>query len=361
MKREKEDIDRLDEMLAEHLHREPTPFDFEQWAHRFPEDAKLLRSGFPRAAANRRTQLVQIGRCIMTSRYTKLAGVAAVVLVALSFLFPGRNGIMPESVAWADVQKAMEQTHSARVTGTRNCFFSKDETPTYKLGLEKLFSLSYGYVDRTFTEDGRLIIEFAYDLPTGTVTILFPTYKRYYRAQVSQEYRERAKQMTPNEFCEWMWASGDYRKVGPKEVQGIQATGFEIPDVVQRFTGGLGLNGKLVNFFLSFGPSSTCIWVNPKTRLPLQVECEGKANPCLLTGYREMTLREIDDRWEFDVELDGAQFLPAIPEGYQELALPIALRAQTALYAARVGSIAPVLLAVGCSHRHTNRTPVAAP
>jgi len=294
----------------------------------------------------------------MTSRYTGLVGVAAVVLVVISFLFPSRNGLVPESVAWADVQKAVEQMHSARVTGTRNCFFSEDETPTYKLGLEKLFLFSHGYVDRTFTEDGRLIIEFAYDLPTGTVTVLFPTYKRYYRMQVPQEFREKVRQVTPEKFFEWLFASGDFRKIGPKEVQGIQAIGFEVSDLPERFTGGLGLSGQLVEFFLSIGQSSTRVWVDPKTRLPIQVEAEGKANPCLLTGYREMTLREIDDRWEFDVELDGAQFLPAIPEAYQELALPAALKGRTALYVASAGSIAPVLLAARRSWRRRSRTPV---
>ncbi len=36
-----DDINRLDEMLAKHLRREPAPFDFEQWAHRFPEQAHM--------------------------------------------------------------------------------------------------------------------------------------------------------------------------------------------------------------------------------------------------------------------------------------------------------------------------------
>jgi len=266
----------------------------------------------------------------MTSRYTRLVGVAAVVLAAISFLFPGRNGIMPESVAWADVQKAMEQVHTIRVTGTRNCFFSQDETPTYRLGLEKLFSFSRGYVDRTFTEDGQLIIEFAYDLPTGTMTVLFPTQKRYYRTQAPQAFHEKTRQVTLEEFGEWLFVSGDYRVIGPNDVQGIQAIGFEVSDLLNRFSTGLGGSGKLMDFFLSFGQSSARMWVNPKTRLPIQLEAEGKVNPCLVTGYREMTLREIDDRWEFEVELDGAQFLPTIPADYVPLNLESAVKENAA-------------------------------
>ena len=343
--RRKEDTDRLDDMLAQHLRREPAPFDFERWADRFPEEAKLLRAGFPRPAPSQRTQLMQIGRCIMTSRYAKFVGAAVVVLVAVSFLFPGRRGLVPESIAWADVQKAMEQVQTIRVTGTRNCFFAADETPTYRLGLEKLFSFSHGYIDRTLTEDGQLMIELAYDLQTGTVTVLFPTQKRYYRTQAPQTLREEIRQVTFREFGESLFVSGDYRMIGPNDVQGIQAVGFEISNLHSRLKAKLGLGGKLVDFFFSFGPARARMWVNPKTRLPIQLEAEGKVNPCLVTGYREMTLREIDDRWDFNVELDGTQFLPAIPEDYQALTLSPVSKAQAAACVAGAGLVAPVFLA----------------
>jgi hypothetical protein len=357
MKR-KENTDRLDDMLAQHLHREPAPFDFERWAGRFPEEARLLRAGFPPPSPSRRTQLMQIGRCIMASRYTKFVGVAAVVLVAVSFLFPGRRGIVPESIAWADVREAMEQVQTIRVTGTRNCFFAADETPTYKLGLEKLFSFSRGYLDRTFTEDGQLIIEFAYDLQTGTVTVLFPAQKRYFRTQAPQTLREEIRQVTFREFGESLFVSGDYRRIGPNDVQGIQAVGFEISDLHSRLKAKLGLGGKLVDLFFSFGPARARMWVNPKTRLPIQLEAEGKVNPCLVTGYREMTLREIDDRWDFNVELDGAQFLPAIPEDYQALTLSPVSKAQAAACVAGVGLVAPAFLVARRSRRRRSKMPV---
>jgi hypothetical protein len=338
MKR-KDDTDRLDDMLAQHLHREPAPFDPEQWAERFPAEAGLLRSGFPRAIPNRRTQLMQIGRCIMTSRYTRFVGVAATILVVVSFLFPGRHGIVPESIAWADVQGALEQVQTIRVTGTRNCFFSQSETPTHKLALEKLFSFSRGYIDRTFTEDGQLIIELAYDLRTGTVTVLFPTRKLYYRTQAPPALREETRQVTFREFGESLFVSGGYRMIGPNDVQGIQAVGFEVSDLHSRLKDKLGLGGKLVDLVLSFGPARARLWVDPNTRLPIQLEAEGKVNPCLVTGYREMTLREIDDRWDYGVQLDDAQFLPTIPEDYQALTLSPVSK----------GPATPCMVGAGCA------------
>ena len=111
-----------------------------------------------------------------------------------------------------------------------------DETPTYRLGLEKLFSFSRGYVDRTFTEDGQLIIEFTYDLPTGTMTVLFPTQKKYYRMQAPQAFHEKTRQVTFEEFGERLFVSGDYRVIGPNDVQGIQAVGFEVSDLLSRLS-----------------------------------------------------------------------------------------------------------------------------
>jgi hypothetical protein len=350
-----DDIDRLDELLASRLRREPTAFDFEQWSRKHPAEARLLRSGFAKPGSSAKILLEHIWRCIMRSPYARYAGIGIVLLVALSFLFPGRRGIVPESVAWADVQKAVEDIRSARVTGTRNCFFSGEEIPTYKLRVEKLFSHS-GYVDRTFTEDGRLIIEFTYHLPTGTMTVLFPTYKKYYRTQVPPGVGEQIRQVTPTKLFEWLFASGDYRRLDPEEVQGIQAVGFEVPDLAERLTRGMQVNRKLVDFFLSIGPSRTRMWVNPETRLPVQVEFEGKVNPCLVTGYRAMTLREVDDRWERDVELDDAQFLPTPPEDYQELAVPVAMEAGAVLYTTGLGSLATVGLVVARRTRQVNRT-----
>ena len=343
MKRKKSD-NQVDEMLARHLHREPAEFDFERWAEKFPEEAKLAATGFAGATSKIRIQLAQIWRCIMTSRYTKYASIAAVLLVALSFLFPGGNGIVPESIALADVQKAFEEQETARVTGMRDCFFGNDETPTYALSVEKSFSIHHGYADRTYNAKGELVIYFAYHLPTGTVTVMFPTVKKYYRMEVPPDYRDRAQQVTPESFFEWIWASRDYRQLAPKQVQGIEAVGFEISDVADRFLGALGVNRTVANFFFSPRSLKARLWVDPNRRLPIQIEGEGEINPCLVTGYRKMRLTEINDVWEFDVGFDESLFNPEIPDGYEQLAVPTAVKAGVALSATALAGIPVVLI-----------------
>ncbi|MBN1362998.1 MAG: hypothetical protein JW993_20535 [Sedimentisphaerales bacterium] len=281
----------------------------------------------------------------MTSRYARYAGIAIVVVVSLCFLFPSGNGFIPESIAWADVQKALQEQTQVRVTGTRNCYFGDDEAPTYKLGVEKLLSLSYGYTDRTYTEDGTLIIEFSFHLPSGTATVLFPTVKKYYRTQIPADHRDRVLQMTPQDCFNWLWASGSYREIGPKQVQGIEAVGFEVPDIVHRFLGldGLGLDAKLVNFFFRIQSMSVRIWADPERRLPIYLEGEGEISPCLLTGYRKMKLCEIDDFFDFDADLDESLFNPQIPEGFEPLAVPGAAKAGAAMTSLALAGL-PVLV-----------------
>lgn len=330
MKRKKSD-NQVDKMLARHLYHEPAEFDFDRWAEKFPEEARLATTAFTPRTTNRRIHFAQIWRCIMTSRYTRYASIAAVLLAVFSFLFPSHNGIIPESIVWADVQKALEEKQYARVMGTRDCYFGDDQTPTYKLSVEKLFSRSYGYADRTYMEDGRLIIEFTFHLPSSTMTVLFPTVKKYYRMEIPAEYRDRIQRMKPEGFFEWLWASGDYRQLESRQVQGIEAAGFEIRDLIDRLRDGMGISSRLVDFFFSVRSLNARIWVNPKTRLPIQVEANGELNPCLITAYRKMRLHEIDDRMDLDVELDESLFNPEIPEDYEQLAVPGAVKAGAAL------------------------------
>jgi hypothetical protein len=344
MKRKNSD-NRVDEMLARHLHREPAEFDFDRWAEKFPEEARLVAAGFAPPTTNRRVQFAQIWRCIMTSRYTRYASVAAVLLVAFSFLFPGGNGIVPESIAWADVQKALTEVETGRTTGMRNCFVGDQEKPTYALRVEKSFSVHYGYVDQTYNAKGEVVIYFAYHLPTGTVTMLFPTYKRYYQMQVPPLNRDEAKQVTPESFFTTLFASGDYRKLGPKEVKGIQAVGFEVSDIAERFLGKLGISQTLASYFLSHGHEVQRVWVNPKTRLPILLEVEGQINPCLVTGYRKMRITETNDAWDFDVDFDESLFNPTIPEDYQPLAVPSAVKAGAALSVTGLAGVPCVLIA----------------
>jgi hypothetical protein len=142
--------------------------------------------------------------------------------------------------------------------------------------------------------------------------------------------------MTRNDFIEWIWAPGDYRKLSPREVKGIEAVGFEVSDLPERFLNDLGIGSRIANFFVSFRSINVRMWADPKKRLPVLVEGEGEFAPCLITGYRKMRLREINDEWDFEVDLEEEKFLSEIPDDYESLSLPSALKTGPADVAASI-------------------------
>ncbi len=338
MKREG-DMDRLDEMLAGHLRREPASFDFDQWARKFPEDAKLVQTGFARPAPNRRMQLMQIGRCIMTSQYTRLAGVTVVVLAAVSFLFPGGHGIVPESVVLADVQKAVQAQETVLATGKRTLCFGRK--PAFvPPGFEELFrknlvaredgsytwtliSETYvspqGYANLVYTQDGELFAHACAD-SQGVATFLFPLARMYVRFPLSQDYRDAMAGFTIQGFIRMLYQSGDYRKIGPKQIDGINAIGFEATDWSKRMP--KALNAKAASFFLSAGDMTARAWIDPETKLPIRNEVEGEIAPCVVSLFEKAHLTIVDDTFTWGLPIDPAKFLPEIPEDYRKITLP---------------------------------------
>ena len=375
MKRE-DDMDRLDEMLAGHLRREPASFDFEQWARKFPEDAKLLQTGFARPAPNRRMQLIQIGRCIMTSRYTRLAGAAVLVLVAVSFLFPGGHGIVPESVVLADVQKAVQSQETVLATGKRTLCFGRKPAfvpPGFEELFEKnlvaqadgsytwtLFSETYvspqGYANLVYTEDGELLAHACAD-SQGVATFLFPLAKMYVRFQLSQDYRDSMAGLTIQGFIKMLYQSGDYRKIGPKQIDGINAIGFEATDWSKRLP--KELHGKLASFFLSVGDVTARAWIDPETKLPIRNEAEGEIAPCVVSLFEKAHLRIVDDTFKWGLPIDEAKFLPSIPEDYRKITLPNGAAIGATASGAALAAIAPwCIFFIRRSRRRQSHTPV---
>ncbi len=108
--RRKDNIERLDEELAQCLRRVPAAFDFEEWARNHPDAAARVRSGLTQDNSRSRIHFAHIWRCIMESPYTRYVSAGIILLALLGSLFPGGNA----SLALADVQKAMEEMQTAR-------------------------------------------------------------------------------------------------------------------------------------------------------------------------------------------------------------------------------------------------------
>ena len=287
---------------------------------------------------NQSCRRVVLWRTIMKSPYTKTAAVVAIGLAAFSVLFPPRHGISLESVVLADVQKAVQAQETVFATGTRTITF--DEKPTFvPPGMDALFERPEGdegpvvleftaenYLSpqgvamKIYTQDGQLVVYAGIHNKTAEGVVLLPTAKAYVRFEMLEAYHERMAGFTIQGLIDMLYKSADYRKVGPKRVQGIDAVGFEVSGWEQRILE--GFNPAIVKLLFHLQNGTGRIWIDPKTNLPIQSESELELKPCVFSFFKSADVEQTDDHFQWGVEIDEAVFQPEIPEDYQELTLP---------------------------------------
>jgi hypothetical protein len=256
----------------------------------------------------------------MKSPYTHTAAIGIALAMLVTILFPGTNGVLPGSVAMADLQDAVRKQQSAAIRGTRTPTFETDDgRKTYVLPVLKRVS-DLGYSDTTFGEDGELLLQLCHHYPTATTTVVLAPLRIYCRFNTGEDLRWGVWGMSPQKMFQFLFQEGEYVKVGPKQVDGVEAIGFEVSDVEQRLFG--GMPPKLVRFMLPVERSKCTVWVDPRTKLPIVMEGECEIGKCFATALRKTHLKEVDGSFQWGVEIDEKEFLPDMPEGYQQVEVP---------------------------------------
>lgn len=276
-----------------------------------------------------------IWRRIMKSPYTKYGTIAATPLIVVIFLLS--IWVIPtNNILLADVQRKVLEQKTCLITGTR-VLTTKDKEPEItRLTVHKYLSFEYGYLDQTFDETGKLLISVAVHHPSKTATVLLPQMKRYIQVPFPKEYEEKMKGITMLKLFGLLMYNGDskdlekidfdtfditkLKDVKKAEVQGVEAVGFEVFDLPNKISHKLGFKG--VPLMLDMQESRICTWINPKTLLPIEMEAEIDLGKCILTNFKEMKLNEVNDGFEWNVEMDESLFSPAIPEDYQIFGVP---------------------------------------
>jgi hypothetical protein len=136
-----------------------------------------------------------------------------------------------------------------------------------------------------------------------------------------------------------MYRSGDYRKIGPKRIGDIDAVGFEVTDWHERVPD--GFNPAIVRFLFNMQQATARVWIDPETKLPVQTEGDIEMKACISTLFKDAHVEQIDNSFEWGVEIDEAMFLPEIPDDYQELNLPSGTAIGVAASSVVLAGIAP--------------------
>ncbi len=326
-----------------------------------PIEEHTLREAYAtmnRAVTGRQSHhRIDLWRRIMKSPYTRTAAILAIALAVFSALFPTRHGIVPESVVLADVQKAVQAKETVFATGTRRITFAEKPTfvPPGMGGLfakaadeDGSFTLEFtaetylspqGYATKIHAKDGTLIAQVSVHNETGKAILLLPAAKVYLQFNVVEAYRQRMAGFTIQGFIDMIYKSGDYRRVGPERVQGVEAVGFEVGPWDERALE--GVNPYFVKLLFNLQQGTGRAWIDPKTNLPVQTEGEIKLKACVMSFFKDADVKQIDNNFQWDIEIDEALFHPEIPEGFQRLSPPSGAAIGVAASSMALAGVAP--------------------
>ena len=100
----------------------------------------------------------------------------------------------------------------------------------------------------------------------------------------------------------------------------MEAIGFKISDFEQRLFG--EMSPELVKFMFPIERSNCTMWVDPRTKLPILAEGEFEIGKCMVTGFRQTHLKEVNGPIQWGGKIGEKEFLPEPPEGYQQIEMP---------------------------------------
>jgi len=309
----------LDPMLDRHIHREPEEFDFEKWAEKHPEEARLLRNGYKNSGRDAKMKPSEIWRFIMESKVTRYSAAAVIVLAMTLVLFnpfwtPGNGGIV-----LADVRQKIADTETMIIRGTKTFMnLSKDDNVIEINGLRCEFDLvKYSSKQLGLVEegrvDGKLIYRITFNRPKRQAVLVLPPWKKYGAMAATDEQMRLMENLSPEGIINMLLA-GDHKKLGRDMIDGVEVEGFEFqqPDLfVDLFPKPIfdiqTLEGKA--------------WIGIEEQLPIWIEGDFIFGKSLLTLFNEVRLHEVNVVEKYDVDLDDKIFDTDVPEGYTEFGL----------------------------------------
>jgi hypothetical protein len=357
--KQKKSTSSLDHMLSEHLQRKPAHLDFEQWAQKHAQALESLHAPKHHSARRPKVLTSMKWRTIMNSPMTKIAAATAIALAIFASLFPSNSGLLPSSVALADVEQAVMAQETLVATSTHTVTWQKKPAfipPPFKglfqkLGDEGPFQLTMnaekymsteGFAARLYDINDKPVMFLGIDLKAKQATLLLPGVKGYMQFEIPKAYHPGLTGLSFEGMMNTMFRSENYRTAGSQQINGIEAVGFEVHDMVERFLG--EFNPTLIKFFVNTERESVCVWVNPETRLPIRTDAEFDMNGCVITFFEKAHVSVVDEDFQWGLDIDESLFHPDIPDDYTKIEPPSVTQVGAAMSSVLIVSTFPLVL-----------------
>lgn len=247
-------------------------------------------------------------RFIMESRVTRYSAAAVVALatalVLLSPLGPSKTG----GVLLAKVGDNINNMDTMVIEGTRYATFEDPKKPPREVTVRKWLSAQHGYMEEQY--EGDTLMHRSYMCrPEKVFVMVFPQAKKYLRWNATEAQIDLLDKLTPRGFVE-VFSSGNCTELGKKEIDGVEAEGFEIRDI--------HIIPDIPKVLADMNDLSLRLWVDVETALPVRLEADVDVGKCLLTAFNRLHLSEVNSFVEFNPQLDPNMFIPDIPADYTE-------------------------------------------
>jgi hypothetical protein len=253
-----------------------------------------------------------IGRLIMSSKITRLAAAAVIiigVLVGLNVILSGGGG----GVAIGEVLSQVENIQNVMYRMTAKMVGLPGIPAGTAIDIDSVIKLSYEYeacyVDSTIGIPGKATRSKAYILfGERIIYSLMPNEKKYIEMTLTEDLITKMEQENgdPLTLLKAM-VECEYTDLGHDTINGIDVWGIEVADPELGSKMGSLASGGM------FDEVVVQLWVDVKTKLPVSMSLAGSAKK------GEVSMDMLIDDFQWGVEVDAAEFEPNIPDDYELL------------------------------------------
>ena len=254
----------------------------------------------------------QRGSIIMNSKRTKYA---AAVILLIGIVIGARyfdTSLDGSSVAWAAIAERVSQTKAFvyHIVSINEGSMTIGEQTIDIPDMEMTYIISEQYgmkIETRSTANGETTEQVGYMLPSENhMLMVMPAQKQYMRFSfddnVAIQMRAQQEHNDPRQMFQWLVES-DHVELGRKILNGVEVQGIETTD--PKYGGGV------------FDDVVVRIWVEVESGWPVLMEMDGVMDSG--TGEGTSPIRVVVDGFQWDRQMDPAEFVPDIPADYREI------------------------------------------
>lgn len=305
------DEERLDRIISQAVDLGKIEFDRKKWQGRLaqvPPEPVLTGS---RAGDVQPNNLGTVWRRIMESRITKYSA-AAVVTLAAAVVLLGPLGTSPHGVALAAVREKVAQVDTMVLRGEKTFTCVADPNLVFRFDSVMHFSKQYGTMEEGRL-NGALVYRVIANRPQKQFLFLLPVWKKCLKRPWTEGQIRLLDKLSPTGVID-VFLAAPHRKVGPVQINGRTAEGFEVQDIES-------MKDVIPKYLIDMREGTATIWVDTQELLPVRLEGDLLIGKSMLTLFTELRHHVSADLESCNVELDEGLFSTEIPAGYTEFKL----------------------------------------